>query len=161
MCIRDRYKGYVQARDEGQKINGHIRHSKKFRNPCLLDKLVAFLGVHEFGSNYPPELYDPKAFKREEHYDALEEARREWEHKQSRKQGERVEFRASSSATQLESAPSRPAGLAAAPAAAAAAATAVAAAQASAASASAAAADGAAPPKRKSKWDSVGTDKKP
>ena len=46
----DKYLGYVAAANEGNKINDHIRHSKKFRNPCLLDKLVAFLGVHEFGT---------------------------------------------------------------------------------------------------------------
>ena len=88
----DKYLGYVAAAKEGNKINDHIRHSKKFRNPCLLDKLVAYLGVHEFGTNYPPSLYDPNELSKEEHYDRLEEARRRWEERQARKQGEKVNF---------------------------------------------------------------------
>lgn len=151
----EKYLGYVAAAKEGNKINDHIRHSKKFRNPCLLDKLVAYLGVQEFGTNYPPELYDPSAFGRDEHYDALEEARREWEHKQSRKQGEKVDFR--SAGSQPPAAPV--AGVSAAVNAAAVAAASAAAAAATAAP-SAAGAE-AAPVKRKSKWDSGGDKQRP
>ena len=153
----EKYLGYVKAANEGNTINDHIRHSKKFRNPCLLDKLVAFLGVQEFGTNYPAELYDPSVFGAEQHYDALEEKRREWEAKQSRKQGERVDFR-SGGATQPAEGSGRPAGVSTAPPPAAAIAAAAAAA-AAAVGVPAAGAEGA-PAKRKSKWDNGG-DKKP
>ena len=157
----EKYLGYVAAANEGNKINDHIRHSKKFRNPCLLDKLVAFLGVQEFGTNYPPELYDPTAFSRDEYYEVLEEARREWEHRQARKQGEKVEFRSSGSQQQMEAStrPSGTASAAAVPGAAVAAAASAAAACAAAASSAQAAGGEAAPAKRKSKWDNAGNDK--
>ena len=40
----------------------------------LLEKLVAFMGVQEFGTNYPAELYDPNGFGKEEYYEKLEPA---------------------------------------------------------------------------------------
>lgn len=48
--------------------------------------------VREFGTNYPPSLYDPNELTKEEHYDRLEETRRKWEARQARKPGEKVGF---------------------------------------------------------------------
>ena len=140
----ERHLSYVDKLSKGMHVNDHIRNAKKFRNPCLLDKLVAMIGVQEFGSNYPTDLYDPNSLTREEHYDALELQRKAWEEKQKRKSGEKVEFRSSGSQQPSAAAPLvNPAAAAAAGAAALAA-------------SAAATDDSAAPGKRKSKWDSAG-----
>ena len=97
----ERHLSYVDKLSKGMHVNDHIRNAKKFRNPCLLDKLVAMIGVQEFGSNYPTDLYDPNSLTREEHYDALELQRKAWEEKQKRKSGEKVEFRSSGSAAAI------------------------------------------------------------
>ena len=126
-----KYLKLVQTTKRGGFVNDHIRNAKKFRNPDLLEKLVAFMGVQEFGTNYPAELYDPNGFGKEEYYEKLEETRRKWEERQSRKEGEKVDFR---SAGQLEQRASSSSGAAPAEA---------------------------APPKRKSKWDTGGAGSEP
>ena len=130
--LLERHAKNVQHHLSGHRVNEYIRNSKKFRNPHLLDQLTAFLGTESHGTNYPKELYDPKAFGEHEYVDKLEEARKEWEVRQSRKQGEAVAFR-SAGAHQLQP-PAAASGVGAEPA--------------------------PAPAKRKSKWDTGGDAKR-
>ena len=37
----------------------------------IYDKLVQFLGLDEFGTNYPKERFDPHEWTEESHYDSL------------------------------------------------------------------------------------------
>ena len=37
----------------------------------IYDKLVQFLGLDEFGTNYPKERFDPHEWTEESHYDNL------------------------------------------------------------------------------------------
>ena len=155
--VMDKYAGYVAAHDQGRFVNDLIRYSKRFRNPDLLEKFVTLLEVDEYGSNYPTDLYDPKAFGKEEYYEQLERARQQYEERQSRKPGERVEFRSTGAGGSDASAgvaatgglANRAGGVGSAPAAATAAPTAG-------GGGGATAAPDAPPPKRKSKWDSAG-----
>ena len=48
--------------------------------------------VREFGTNYPPSLYDPNELTKDDQYDRIEEARRKWEERQARKPGAPVAF---------------------------------------------------------------------
>uniref|UniRef100_A0A7S2JS36 SAP30-binding protein n=1 Tax=Haptolina brevifila TaxID=156173 RepID=A0A7S2JS36_9EUKA len=130
--VLEKYLGYVKNRQEGKHVNDYIRHTKRFRNPDLLEKLVGFMDVTENGTNYPADLYDPNSFGKEEYYEQLERSRKAYEEKQSRKPGERVEFRSSGNAPPQSQAEAQRA-------------------------ASSAAGDAApAPAKRKSKWDTGG-----
>lgn len=97
--LAEKFLGLVQKSREGFSVNEHIRNAKQFRNPDLLEKLVAYYDVREFGTNYPPTLYDPAALTPEEHFDKLEDARRKWEERQMRRPGEKVQFTSSSEAT--------------------------------------------------------------
>jgi len=90
--LADKFRPLVAKTREGYSVNEHIRNAKSFRNPDILEKLVNYFDVRECGTNYPPSLYDPGELTREEHYDRLEEARRKWEERQARKQGEKVAF---------------------------------------------------------------------
>jgi hypothetical protein len=96
--VMKKFQGFVRSSQEGSFINDHIRTAKRFRNPDLLEKLVSFMGVQEFGTNYPPRLYDSTAVEPAEFYDKLEEARKRWEKRQARKEGEAPEFVPSSAA---------------------------------------------------------------
>ena len=95
--LSEKFLGIVRKTGEGYSINEHIRNAKSFRNPDILEKLVSYFDVRENGTNYPPQLYDPLQFSREDFYDKLEEARRRFEERQARKPGERVGFRSGSS----------------------------------------------------------------
>lgn len=134
--LADKFRPLVAKTREGYSVNEHIRNAKSFRNPDILEKLVAFFDVRECGTNYPASLYDPSDLTREEHYDRLEDARRKWEERQARKQGEKVAF---SSGGVLDSAAPKAGVLPSAP-------------SLNSAATAAAAAAGAAALKRKSKW---------
>lgn len=40
-------------------MNKVIQERKDFRNPSIYEKLIQYCGINEFGTNYPPEKYDP------------------------------------------------------------------------------------------------------
>lgn len=103
--LADKFLGLVQKSREGFSVNEHIRNAKQFRNPDLLEKLVEYYDVREFGTNYPPTLYDPAALAPEEHFDKLEELRLKWEQRQMRRPGEKVQFTSSSEAAKGAGAP--------------------------------------------------------
>ncbi|BGP55411.1 hypothetical protein JCM8202_003738 [Rhodotorula sphaerocarpa] len=45
----------------GLHFNDSLHASKAFRNPRIYAKLVEFVDVHESGTNWDPEVWDPKA----------------------------------------------------------------------------------------------------
>jgi hypothetical protein len=90
--LAERFAVLAQKTQNGQSVNEYIRKAQSFRNPNILEKLVAFFEVRDCGTNYPPSLYDPNLITRDDHYDRVEARRREWEERQARKQGERVNF---------------------------------------------------------------------
>jgi len=90
--LLEKFASLVEQTKKGYSVNDHIRNAKSFRNPDILEKLVNYFEVREFGTNYPPALYDPTDLNKEEHYDRLEEARRKWEERQARKPGEKIAF---------------------------------------------------------------------
>lgn len=142
--MEEKFRGLVEKTKEGYRVNEHIRNAKAFRNPDILEKLVAFFDVRECGTNYPPELYDTQELTKEDMYEKLEEARRKWEERQARKPGEKMAFASGGVLNPPAAAPALSSdALGAAGAAARAAAAALASKQ---------------PGVRKSKWDSAGDD---
>ena len=47
-------KGFVESAKQGNNVNDYIRHAKRFRNPDLLEKLVAYMD--ERGPDLNPPL---------------------------------------------------------------------------------------------------------
>jgi hypothetical protein len=90
--LAQRFAVLAEKTQSGNSVNEFIRKAKSFRNPNILEKLVAFFEVRDFGTNYPSGLYSPNQITRDDHYDRIEARRREWEERQARKQGERVNF---------------------------------------------------------------------
>uniref|UniRef100_A0A1B6FJ29 SAP30-binding protein n=1 Tax=Cuerna arida TaxID=1464854 RepID=A0A1B6FJ29_9HEMI len=78
----------------GLDMNKIIQQRKDFRNPSIYEKLIQFCSINEFGTNYPPEVYDPVRWGPESFYEELakvqksEMDRREKERKEKTK----VEF---------------------------------------------------------------------
>ncbi|XP_026478049.1 SAP30-binding protein-like [Ctenocephalides felis] len=52
-------------------MNKVIQERKDFRNPSIYEKLIPYCGINEFGTNYPPEKYDPFRFGKESYYEEL------------------------------------------------------------------------------------------
>ena len=49
----------------------YVKHDYYYCNYSIYDKLVQFLGLDEFGTNYPKERFDPHEWMEESHYDHL------------------------------------------------------------------------------------------
>lgn len=55
----------------GLDMNKVIQQRKDFRNPSIYEKLIQFCSINEFGTNYPPEIYDPLRWGPESYYEEL------------------------------------------------------------------------------------------
>ena len=108
--MEEKFRGLIEKTREGYRVNEHIRNAKAFRNPDILEKLVAFFDVRESGTNYPPELYDTQELSKEDFFEKLEEARRKWEERQARKPGEKLAFASGGTLNPAAAASGAPAG---------------------------------------------------
>lgn len=50
---------YERMRTHNLDMTRVIEERKDFRNPSIYEKLIQFCDIDEFGTNYPPEIYDP------------------------------------------------------------------------------------------------------
>jgi len=66
--IAEYYERYLR---EGVDYNKFIQRKKSFKNPSIYEKLIEFSGLYEFGTNYPPEVYDPHIWGPESNYEEL------------------------------------------------------------------------------------------
>lgn len=57
-------------------MNRVIQERKEFRNPSIYEKLISFCDINEFGTNYPPEIYDPLQWGPESFYEELAKAQK-------------------------------------------------------------------------------------
>lgn len=51
---------------QGRDMNDEIQKKKSFRNPSIYEKLILHCGIDEFGTNLPPEIFDPNQFRKKE-----------------------------------------------------------------------------------------------
>lgn len=49
----------MSLRESGTRFNEHLQESKAFRNPHIYEKLVEFVELDEYSSNFPKEQFDP------------------------------------------------------------------------------------------------------
>ena len=52
-------------------INQIIQQRKEFRNINIYDKLIQFCDIKQYGTNYPPDIYDPLQWGNESYYEEL------------------------------------------------------------------------------------------
>lgn len=64
-------KMYTKMNQTNMDMNRVIQDRKEFRNPSIYDKLISFCDINEFGTNYPPEIYDPLQWGEESYYESL------------------------------------------------------------------------------------------
>ncbi|XP_022250568.1 SAP30-binding protein-like [Limulus polyphemus] len=85
---------YEKKLREEKDMNISIQGRKDFRNPSIYEKLIAFCGIDEMGTNYPPEIYDPHKWGPESFYEELAKRQKEEMDKKEKERKERtkVEF---------------------------------------------------------------------
>ncbi|XP_068145242.1 SAP30-binding protein [Drosophila tropicalis] len=64
-------KMFSKMQQTNMDMNRVIQDRKEFRNPSIYDKLISFCDINEFGTNYPPEIYDPLQWGDESYFEAL------------------------------------------------------------------------------------------
>ncbi|XP_075534574.1 SAP30-binding protein-like [Dermacentor variabilis] len=81
---------YQRKLRDHRDMNASIQMRKDFRNPSIYEKLIAYCGIDELGTNYPPEAYDPQMWGSESYYDEL--SRRQKEEMDKRDKKAKVDF---------------------------------------------------------------------
>uniref|UniRef100_A0A1A9X3P7 SAP30-binding protein n=1 Tax=Glossina brevipalpis TaxID=37001 RepID=A0A1A9X3P7_9MUSC len=67
---------YDKMETNNMDMNCVIQQRKEFRNPSIYEKLIQFCDINEFGTNYPPEVYDPLRWGPESYYEELDRVQR-------------------------------------------------------------------------------------
>lgn len=62
---------YDKVKNEGINMNKFIQERKSFRNPSIYEKLIEYCDLNEYGTNFPPQIYDPTRWGKESFYDEL------------------------------------------------------------------------------------------
>uniref|UniRef100_A0A915KJP0 SAP30-binding protein n=1 Tax=Romanomermis culicivorax TaxID=13658 RepID=A0A915KJP0_ROMCU len=55
-------------------FNKQIQQRKDFRNPSIYEKLIEHFNLDELGSNFDPEIFNPRGFKSSDYYDEIAKA---------------------------------------------------------------------------------------
>jgi len=50
----------------GYDFNAIIRNKKSYRNPSIYSKLIDFFEIEEGGSNFPKDVFEPRAYRLDE-----------------------------------------------------------------------------------------------
>jgi hypothetical protein len=69
--VQAKMEKWTELRRNGTSFNGALMNNKGFRNPSIMNKLIEFLELDEYGSNYPKEEYDPRGFPPESFLEEL------------------------------------------------------------------------------------------
>ena len=80
----------------GQSLNSSLINKKAFKNPDILEKLVAFCDINEIGTNYPKELYDPTILHKDDFYDEILKQYSQEIERREKQQRTQIDFRSSS-----------------------------------------------------------------
>lgn len=83
---------YERKLRDGRDMNASIQMRKDFRNPSIYEKLIAYCGIDELGTNYPPETYDPHSWGPDSYYEELSRRQKEEMDKREREKKTKVEF---------------------------------------------------------------------
>lgn len=62
--IQDKIAHYLKM---GKNYNTMLQGMKNFHNPYILNKIAEKYGINQTASNYPPELYDPVEWEKEDY----------------------------------------------------------------------------------------------
>ncbi|XP_039268551.2 uncharacterized protein LOC120343445 [Styela clava] len=91
--LQDKITRFMERKvTHGEDLNQAIQSRKDFRNPSIYDKLILYLGIDELGTNFPPQDYNPKRWRKVPKYDELARAQREDMAKREKERKTKVEF---------------------------------------------------------------------
>ena len=68
--LQAKVKEFLRKQEEtGQTISGRLRSLPGYRNPDFLQHCVVYDNISEFGTCYPPDIFDPTNLPAEDYYD--------------------------------------------------------------------------------------------
>jgi len=73
-------------------MNEYIQNRKMFRNPSIYEKLIQYCNIKEFGTNYPPEVFDPYGWPESSNYLNLAKLQKEEMDRREKARKERVKI---------------------------------------------------------------------
>jgi len=63
---------FLEKKKQGINLNDNLKCHKDFSNPELLGKIVTHFNIKsEYGTNYPPNVWDPTSINEIDYYDRI------------------------------------------------------------------------------------------
>lgn len=100
-------KLYQERLRTGVDKNNMLRAHKDFRNPSIYEKLIQFCDIDEFGTNYPPELYDPSIWGKQSYYEDLAKVQKEDMERREKERKERTKVEVVTGTKKMNGEPAR------------------------------------------------------
>ena len=69
--LQAKVEQWTRLKEQGMHFNEKLVSTQSFRNPSIMSKLIDFMGLTEYGSNYPKHIFDPQGFSRDAFYQVL------------------------------------------------------------------------------------------
>lgn len=64
-------RNFIEAAEMHNKnITNELRQVRAYKNPDFLQKMVKHFGVHDKGTCFPKDVFDPDALPKEDYYKA-------------------------------------------------------------------------------------------
>ncbi|KAK5582528.1 hypothetical protein RB653_004113 [Dictyostelium firmibasis] len=79
--LKEKIFRYHKMKQNGISINQSLRSSQSFKNPSVIEKLIAFCEIDELGSNYPLSQFNPHSYSIDDYYKPLNEKQRKMDEK--------------------------------------------------------------------------------
>eukprot|EP01103_Thecamoeba_quadrilineata_P001126 TRINITY_DN109_c0_g1_i2.p1 TRINITY_DN109_c0_g1~~TRINITY_DN109_c0_g1_i2.p1 ORF type:complete len:327 (-),score=79.62 TRINITY_DN109_c0_g1_i2:129-1109(-) len=79
--LKQKLSNLHSLHQNGKKITTTLLHTKSFTNPDIMEKLISYCSINEFGSEYPKELFDYQALTESETSQSLAEKQAQYQEK--------------------------------------------------------------------------------
>ncbi|KAJ3322214.1 hypothetical protein HDV06_003274 [Boothiomyces sp. JEL0866] len=66
---------WTDLREKGMYFNGRLRNTHAFRNPLIMNKMIQFMELDQYGTEFKKDVFDPKALLKLPSYKELMERR--------------------------------------------------------------------------------------
>lgn len=72
--LQDKIENFTRLKERGILFNDRLGTTHAFKNPAMMNKMISFLQIDQYGSNYSKSEFDPAKFGKQFDYSKLEEA---------------------------------------------------------------------------------------
>ncbi|KAJ3219279.1 hypothetical protein HDU67_001898 [Dinochytrium kinnereticum] len=76
LALQAKIEKWTEMRQQGRLFNEQLARTHSFANPSIMSKLIEYIGLEEYGSNFEKSQFDPAGFPADSYYDEIVKAQK-------------------------------------------------------------------------------------